>query len=127
MQLSTRQIGDVSVIDVTGKNPGARAASIRDAIARLHASGHFRIVLNLAELEYMDSSALGDLVSCNTRASQSGRPLKVAALTRRLKELLRVTRLATTFDIYETLDEALASYPPRPMDADTAGGDGSKT
>jgi anti-sigma B factor antagonist len=127
MQLSTRQIGDVSVIDVTGKNPGARAASIRDAIVKLHASGHFRIVLNLAELEYMDSSALGDLVSCNTRASQSGRPLKVAALTHRLKDLLRVTRLATTFDIYETLDEALASYPPRPVDADTAGGEGSKT
>ena len=125
MQLSTRQIGDIHVIDVKGKNPGARAASMRDAVARLHASGHYRIVLNLAELEYMDSSALGELVSCNIRASQSGRPLKVAALTRRLKELLRVTRLATTFDAYETLDEALASYPPRPVDDDTAG-DGPK-
>jgi anti-sigma B factor antagonist len=126
MQLSTRQIGDVSVIDVSGKNPGQKAASIRDAIARLHSSGHFRIVLNLAELEYMDSSALGDLVSCNTRASQSGRPLKVAALTRRLKELLRVTRLAATFDVYETLDEAVASYPPHPVDNDTSAG-GAKT
>jgi anti-sigma B factor antagonist len=122
MHLATRQIGDVSVIDVTSKNPGARAASIRDEVARLHASGHVRIVLNLAELEYMDSSALGDLVSCNTRSTQSGRPLKVAALTRRLKELLRVTRLATTFDMYETLDEALASFPPRPADHDTSAG-----
>jgi len=69
-------------------------------------------VLNLAELEYMDSSALGDLVSCNTRATQSGRPLKVAALTRRLKDMLRVTRLMATFQVYETLEEALASYPP---------------
>ena len=126
MQLSTRQIGDVSVIDVSGKIPGQKAASIRDAIARLHAAGHYRIVLNLAELEYMDSSALGDLVSCNTRASQSGRPLKVAALTRRLKELLRVTRLAAAFDIYETLDEAVASYPPHPIDNDTSAG-GVKT
>ena len=126
MQLTTRQIGDVSVIDFSGKHPGMKAASIRDAIARLHSAGHFRIVLNLAELEYMDSSALGDLVSCNTRASQSGRPLKVAALTRRLKDLLRVTRLAATFDMYETLDDALASYPPHPVDNDTSAG-GAKT
>lgn len=126
MQLSTRQIGDVSVIDLSGKNPGMKAASIRDAIARLHAAGHYRIVLNMAELEYMDSSAMGDLVSCNTRASQTGRPLKVAALTRRLKDLLRVTRLASTFDMYETLDDALASYPPHPVDNDTSAG-GAKT
>ena len=114
MHLSTRQVGDVSVIDISGKDPGARSASNRDAVARLHSAGHTRIVLNLAELEYMDSSALGDLVSCNTRASQSGRPLKVAALTRRLKDMLRVTRLATTFQIYETVDEAVASFPPAP-------------
>jgi anti-sigma B factor antagonist len=122
MHLSTRQVGDVSVVDVSGKDPGARAVSIRDAVARLHASGHVRIVLNLAELEYMDSSALGDLVSCNTRAAQSGRPLKVAALTRRLRELLRVTRLATTFDAYDTLDDALASFPPASTGAAGGGG-----
>jgi anti-sigma B factor antagonist len=116
MHLSTRQIGDVCVVDVSGKNPGARADSIRDAVARLHASGHLHIVLNLAELEYMDSSALGDLVSCNTRATQSGRPLKVAALTRRLKDMLRVTRLMTTFQVYETVEEALASFPPASAD-----------
>ena len=116
MHLSTRQVGDVSVIDVSGKNPAARAESIRDAVARLHASGQTRIVLNLAELEYMDSSALGDLVSCNTRATQSGRPLKVAALTRRLRDMLRVTRLVSTFQVYETVEEALASYPPASAD-----------
>jgi anti-sigma B factor antagonist len=112
MHLTTRQVGDVSVLDVSGKDPGARWLSIRDAVARLHSSGQTRIILNMAELDYMDSSALGDLVSCNTRASQSGRPLKVAALTRRLKDMLRVTRLMSTFQIYETVDEALASFPP---------------
>ena len=117
MHLSTRHIGDVSIIDVSGKNPGARSVSIRDAVERLHASGHLRVVLNLAELEYLDSSGLGELVSCNMKAAQSGRPLKVAALTRRLSEMLRVMRLASTFDSYETVDAALASYPPAPPPA----------
>ena len=114
MHLSTRQIGDVSIIDVSGKNPGARSASIREAVERLQATGHSRIVLNLAELEYLDSSGLGELVSCNMKAAQTGRPFKVAALTRRLSEMLRVMRLASTFDIYETVDAAVASYPPAP-------------
>lgn len=114
MHLSTRHIGDVSIIDVAGKNPGARSVSIREAIERLHAAGHTRIVLNLAELQYLDSSGLGELVSCNMKAAQSGRPLKVAALTRRLSEMLRVMRLASTFDSYETVDAAIASFPPDP-------------
>src|SRR5262245_42756430 len=104
MHLATRHVGDVSIIDVSGKNPGARSVSIREAVERLHASGHTRVVLNLAELEYLDSSGLGELVSCNLKSKQSGRPFKVAALTRRLSEMLRVMRLAATFDSYETLD-----------------------
>jgi anti-sigma B factor antagonist len=112
MHLSTRHIGDVSIIDVSGKNPGARSVSIREAVERLHGSGRVRLVLNLAELEYLDSSGLGELVSCNMKATQSGRPLKVAAVTRRLSEMLRVMRLTATFDIYDTVDAAVASYPP---------------
>lgn len=114
MHLSTRHIGDVSIIDVLGKNPGAQSVSIREAVERLQATGHIRIVLNLAELEYLDSSGLGELVSCNMKAAQSGRPLKVAAVTDRLSETLRVMRLASIFDIYETVDAAVASYPPAP-------------
>ena len=114
MHLSTRQLGDVSIIDVTGKDPGAPPASIREAVERLHARGHTRIVLNLAELEYLDSSGLGELVSCNMNAAQAGRPLKVAAMTRRLTDMLRVMRLAATFDSYATVDDAIASFPPPP-------------
>jgi len=114
MHLSTRHIGDVSIIDVAGKNPGDRSVSIREEVDRLHATGHTRIVLNLAELEYLDSSGLGELVSCTMNAAQLGRPLKVAAMTRRLSGMLRVMRLASTFDIYETVDAAVASYPPAP-------------
>jgi anti-sigma B factor antagonist len=117
MQLSTRQQGDVSIIDVSGKNPGERSVSIREVVERLHAAGQIRIVLNLAELEYLDSSGLGDLVSFNMKAAQSGRPLKVAAMTRRLSDMLRVMRLASTFEIYETVDDAIASFPPAPPPA----------
>ena len=116
MQLSTRQIGDVIIIDVLGKNPGARSTgSIRASVERLHATGRTRIVVNLAELEYLDSSGLGELVSCNLKAAQTGRPLKVAALTRRLSDMLRVMRLASTFDMYDSVEAAVASFPPAPQ------------
>jgi anti-sigma B factor antagonist len=110
MHLATRQVGEISVIDVTSRAAGGDAPSIRDAVARLHDVGRTRIVLNLAGLEYVDSAGLGDLVTCNIRAAQSGRPLKVACMTPRIEQLLRTTRLAATFDRYATEDEAIASY-----------------
>ena len=122
MHLATRQVGDVSVIDVTSRNVGGQAPSIRDAVQRLHADGLSRIVLNLAGLEYVDSADLGDLVTCNIRAAQSGRPLKVAAITPRIDQLLRTTRLATTFDRYATVEEAIASYSVDAPGSTPAGG-----
>lgn len=114
MHLATRQVGDVSVIDVTSRNIGGHAPSIRDAVQRLHAEGKIRIVLNLAGLEYLDSAGLGDLVTCNIRSAQSGRPLKVAAIQPRIEQLLKTTRLATTFDRYATVEEAISGYGGAP-------------
>jgi anti-sigma B factor antagonist len=122
MHLATRQVGDVSVIDVTSRNVGGYAPSIRDAVQRLHSEGRSHIVLNLAGLEYLDSAGLGDLVTCNIRAAQSGRPLKVAAITPRIDQLLRTTRLATTFDRYATVEEAVASYGSAAPGATSTGG-----
>jgi anti-sigma B factor antagonist len=116
MHLAVRQVGNISVIDVSGRNPGAHAPSIRDAVARIHSTGQRRVVLNLSDLDYMDSAGIGDLVACNVRALQGGRPIKLAALSRRIHELLRVTRLTTTFDTYDTLDAALASFDSDPDD-----------
>ena len=65
--------------------------------------------LAAASVPSVDSAGLGDLVTCNIRAAQSGRPLKVAAITPRIEQLLRTTRLATTFDRYATVEEAIAS------------------
>ena len=122
MHLATRQVGDVSVIDVTSRNVGGQAPSIRDAVQRLHDDGKSRIVLNLTGLEYVDSAGLGDLVTCNIRAAQSGRPLKVAAITPRIEQLLRTTRLAATFDRYATVEEAIASYSSDAPGSTPAGG-----
>lgn len=110
MHLTTRHIGDICVIDVTSRNLGGYAPSIRDAVSRLHSEGRTRIVLNLAGLEYLDSAGLGDLVTCNIRAAQAGRPLKVACLTPRIEQMLRTTRLTTSFERFATEDEAIASY-----------------
>jgi anti-sigma B factor antagonist len=117
MHLATRHIGDICVIDVTSRNTGGYAPSIREAVSRLHAEGRTRIVLNLAGLEYVDSAGLGDLVTCNIRAAQSGRPLKVACLTPRIVQLLRTTRLTTTFERFATEEEAIASYESAASDA----------
>jgi anti-sigma B factor antagonist len=122
MHLATRQVGDVSVVDVTSRNMGGYAPSIRDAVARLHSDGKLRIVLNLEGLEYVDSAGLGDLVTCNIRAAQSGRPLKVAAITPRIEQLLKTTRLATTFDRYPTVEDAIASYGGTTSGSTGAGG-----
>ena len=122
MHLATRQVGDVSVIDVSSRNVGGSAPSIRDAVQRLHSDGRTRIVLNLGGLEYLDSAGLGDLVTSNIRAAQSGRPLKVAAITPRIDQLLRTTRLATTFDRYATVEEAIASYSSDAPGSTPAGG-----
>lgn len=117
MHLTTRHIGDICVIDVTSRNLGGYAPSIRDAVARLHSEGRTRIVLNLAGLEYLDSAGLGDLVTCNIRAAQAGRPLKVACLTPRIEQMLRTTRLTTSFERFATEDEAIASYGSAAPDA----------
>lgn len=122
MQLATRHIGTISVIEVTSRNIGGYAPSIREAVSRLHSEGRTHIVLNLAGLEYLDSAGLGDLVTCNIRAAQSGRPLKVACITPRIEQLLRTTRLATTFDRYATEEEAIASYQTPPPGTPPTGG-----
>ncbi|MGQ0737247.1 MAG: STAS domain-containing protein [Acidobacteriota bacterium] len=110
MHLSSRQVGPAGIVDISSRNPGANRLSMQDALARLHSNGQRHIVFNLSECEYMDSAELGELVMANVRAKQMGTPMKIAGLKPKLKDLLRSTRLQAEFEIYETLEAAVASF-----------------
>ena len=109
MTLSTRQLEGVTVVDFAGRATETDGA-LRDAMARLLEEGHRRIVFNFAQLEYLDSTALGELVACQLRAIRSGCALKLANAGRRMNDLLVMTRLITVFDSYDSLPAALNSF-----------------
>ena len=109
MKLAKRQIGDVTVVDFSGRATDTDGA-LRDAMATLLAQGHRRLVFNFADLEYVDSTALGELVACQLRAIRAGTALKLANAGRRMSDLLVTTRLITVFDAYESVTAAIESF-----------------
>jgi anti-sigma B factor antagonist len=107
IKLTTRQVGDVTVVDAAGRiTLGDGASMFRDTIRDLAASGHKKLLLNLAEVSYIDSSGIGELVSGFTTVSNQGGNVKLLNLTKRVKDLLQITKLYTVFDVFE--DEAAA-------------------
>lgn len=107
VNLSNRQVGDVTVIDAKGRiTLGEGASTFRDSIKDLAAKGNQKILLNLSDVSYIDSSGIGELVSGFTTVTNHGGQLKLIGLTKRVKDLLQITKLYTVFEVYE--DEATA-------------------
>jgi anti-sigma B factor antagonist len=107
VKLNTRQVGDVTVIDVSGRiTLGEGSSALRDAMRELMTQGHKKILLNLGEVSYIDSSGIGELVSGFTTVTNNGGQLKLLSLTKRVKDLLQITKLYTVFDVHD--DEAAA-------------------
>ncbi len=107
LKLSTRQVGDVTVVDAVGRiTLGEGSSALRDTIRDLAAKGQKKILLNLAEVSYIDSSGIGELVSSFTSVTNQGGQLKLLGLTKRVRDLLQITKLYTVFDVHE--DEAHA-------------------
>ena len=105
--LNTRQVGDVSVVDVAGRiTLGEGSSALRDTLRGLVSNGQKKILLNLGEVSYIDSSGIGELVSGFTTVTNSGGELKLLNLAKRVKDLLQITKLYTVFDVHE--DEAAA-------------------
>lgn len=111
MRFAHRRIGDVTVVDLAGSLDGSKGPSLKEQMAALLADGHRRIVLNLEELTYLDSSALGELVACQLRATGAGATVKIANAGSRVQDLLLLTRLITAFDAHDSVDEAVRSFP----------------
>src|SRR5947207_12946834 len=102
---STRLVGGVTIVDLTGRIVlGEGSAGLRDLLRKLVSEGIKKILLNLRNVDYIDSSGLGELVSAFTSLRSQGGELKLLNLTKRVRALLQITKLLTVFDI--TDDEA---------------------
>jgi anti-sigma B factor antagonist len=111
VNLKTRQVGDVSVVDVAGRiTLGEGSSALRDTIRGLVSSDQKKILLNLGEVSYIDSSGIGELVSGFTTVTNSGGQLKLLNLAKRVKDLLQITKLYTVFDVHEDEAEAVRSF-----------------
>ncbi len=111
LNISERQAGDVTVLDLSGKiTIGEGSVSLRGAIRRLIEEGKKKILLNLAQVGYVDSSGIGELVSSFTTINREGGQLKLLNLTQKIQDLLAITKLLTVFDTYDDEQTALNSF-----------------
>lgn len=111
MQIHQRSVGDVTVIDLRGKMTlGEGDELLRDKVNSLIQQGHKKLVLNLGEVPYIDSAGLGEIVRTYTTVSRDGGSLKLLNLTKRLIDLLAITKLLTIFETYDTEAEAVNSF-----------------
>jgi anti-sigma B factor antagonist len=111
MQIEERAIGDVMVLDLKGKvTLGEGDELLKDKVNSLVNQGHKKIVLNLAEVPYIDSAGLGEIVRTYTTVSRQGGSLKLLGLTKRITDLLSITKLLTVFETYEKEADAVRSF-----------------
>jgi anti-sigma B factor antagonist len=115
MDIKERVVEGVSVLDLGGKIVlGEGDLQIKERIRDLLADGQRRILLNLADVSYIDSAGLGALISSYTTVKRESGQLKLVNLTRRIQDLLAITKLITVFDTYDSEKEALASFNAPP-------------
>jgi len=111
VKLTTRQVGDVTVMDVAGRiTLGEGSSVLRDALRDLVSKNQKKILLNLGEVSYIDSSGIGELVSGFTTVTNGGGALKLLNLNKRVKDLLQITKLYTVFDVHEDEASAIRSF-----------------
>jgi anti-sigma B factor antagonist len=111
VKISPRQIGDVTVIDAAGRiTLGEGSTVFRETIKDLVAKGQKKILLNLADISYIDSSGIGEMVSGFTSVSNAGGRLKLLNLTKRVQDLLQITKLYTVFEVFDDEAVALSSF-----------------
>jgi anti-sigma B factor antagonist len=111
IKLTSRQVGDVTVVDAAGRiTLGEGSSALRDMLREMVAKGQKKILLNLGEVSYIDSSGIGELVSGFTTVTNQGGSLKLLGLTKRVKDLLQITKLYTVFDVHDDEASAVRSF-----------------
>ena len=110
-KVTSREIGDVTVLDLDGRITfGEGGAALRDAIREKLSNGKSKILINLAGTNYMDTSGLGELVRGYRAVKGQGGELKLLNLSKKVTELLQITKLYTIFDIHTDESQAVASF-----------------
>jgi len=111
MTFKTREVGGVTIVDLSGKiTLGDGGITLREEVRKLVGEGQKKIVLNLAEVNYIDSSGLGELVSAYTAVKNAGGELKLLNLTSKVRDLLVITKLVTVFDVKDDEAAAVSSF-----------------
>ena len=111
LTIASREVDGVIVLDLSGRiTLGEGSVQLRDAIRDLISKGSKSILLNLGDVNYIDSSGLGELVSAFTTAKNQQADVKLLNLTKKVHDLLQLTKLYTVFDIYDDEASAIASF-----------------
>src|SRR6185295_394277 len=112
MKIVERQVNGVTILDLHGKILiGEGDDALREAVTKLvEGETTKNIVLNLADVPYVDSAGLGEIVRCYTTVSKKGGRLKLLNLTKKIQDLLSITKLLTVFETYDSEDEAVRSF-----------------
>ena len=111
LRATYRDAGVITVVDISGRiTLGEGSALLRKTIRELLEEQRTKIVLNLADVNYIDSSGIGELVSAFTATKKAGGDMKLLHLTKKVHDLLQLTKLFTVFDVYSDEPTALASF-----------------
>jgi len=112
MQITERAIGDVTVVDVSGKVTLGDGGDtmMKDKLRSLIQQGRRKVLLNLADVSYVDSAGLGAIVQSYATVTNQGGALKLVHVTKRIKDLLAITKLITVFETYDNEAEAVTSF-----------------
>jgi anti-sigma B factor antagonist len=109
--MTTRQVGDVTVIDAAGRiTLGEGATIFRDTVRDLATKGGKKLLVNLSDVSYIDSSGIGEMVSGFTTVTNHGGQLKLLGLSKRVKDLLQITKLYTVFEVFDDEASAVRSF-----------------
>jgi anti-sigma B factor antagonist len=111
MQIEERRVGDITILDLKGKMTlGEGDELLKDKVNSLMNQGDRKILMNLEAVPYIDSAGLGEIVRTYTTVSRQGGTMKLVNLTKRITDLLAITKLLTVFETFDNEAEALKSY-----------------
>jgi anti-sigma B factor antagonist len=111
MKFNRRQVDGVTILDLSGRiTLGEGSVTLRDAVRDAISQGDKQILLNLAYVDYIDSSGIGELVSAFTSVRNTGGELKLLHLTKKVHDLLQITKLYTVFDVKDDESQAITSF-----------------
>jgi len=111
MKATVRQVDSVTVVDISGRiTLGEGCSQLRELIRDEVSKGNKKVLVNLADVTYIDSSGIGELVSAYTAVSNQGGQLKLLNLTKKVHDLLQITKLYTVFDVHDDETRAISSF-----------------